>query len=211
MFILCCHPLARIYDGSSLTCWGFWDSGTPGEKGGGVQSLLRVPPQGGRGGYQSVTGQEIPSTPPPCSQPLGPSWFFTAARFAICVPFELLNAGLACTLNMALHGTSAHVEELPPPPTPAPAPSLALRYEGSTAVVDLVEFGRDLCKGRPDVNLSFQGARRIVHLDALVWTMPSAMPSDTAHPTIPVYTSRSPCKKTTSPWNPMRHQCVCNF
>jgi CheY-like chemotaxis protein len=42
------------------------------------------------------------------------------------------------------------------------------RYEGGTAVVDLVEFGRDLCKGRPDVNLSFQGARRIVHLDALV-------------------------------------------
>ena len=54
------------------------------------------------------------------------------------------------------------------PPPPTPAPSLALRYEGGTAVVDLVEFGRDLCKGRPDVNLSFQGARRIVHLDALV-------------------------------------------
>ena len=53
-------------------------------------------------------------------------------------------------------------------PPPTPAPSLALRYEAGTAVVDLVEFGRDLCKGRPDVNLSFQGARRIVHLDALV-------------------------------------------
>ena len=56
------------------------------------------------------------------------------------------------------------LNELPPPPPP----SLALRYEGSTAVVDLVEFGRDLCKGRPDVNLSFQGARMIIQLDALV-------------------------------------------